>query len=138
MSRRHALAAAIAIAGLLAAAGAGAQTVYRCNNEYSRTPCPDGKALDPSDPTTAARRAEAARVARDEKQLGETMERDRHAAEAARPPPAAATLSPARPASAAPRKSKAKKRRKAPAHAAAERPDDFIVTVPKAAKKPAP
>jgi len=94
---RRAVAAALLLA---AAGGAAAQgAVYRCGNEYSRTPCSQGKVVDTeSSVRTTAQRAEAVQVAAAEKQLAEDMARDRRRAEAAVKPAAAGSLGPARPA----------------------------------------
>jgi hypothetical protein len=95
---------AIAAAMLLGVAGGAAaqSAVYRCGNEYSRTPCSQGKLVDTDNSArTAAQRAEAKRVAAAERQLAEDMARDRRRAEAAVKPAAAGSLGPARPAASA-------------------------------------
>ena len=92
---------AVTAALLLAVArGVAAQgAVYRCGNEYSRTPCSQGKVVDTeSSLRTPAQRAEAVQVASAEKQLAEDMARDRRRAEAAIKPAAAGSLGPVRPA----------------------------------------
>ena len=92
----------LAVAGGVAAQGA----VYRCGNEYSRTPCSQGKVVDTeSSLRTPAQRAEAVQVASAEKQLAEDMARDRRRAEAAVKPAAAGSLGPIRPAAPAAGKS---------------------------------
>src|SRR4029078_2481859 len=78
----HPAPAMLAIALLFSSGIAAAQTIYRCGNSYTRVPCPDGRALDVGDPRSAAQRAEGRRVAAAEKQLGDTMARDRRQAEA--------------------------------------------------------
>jgi len=93
----RAFAAALLLAAVGGAAAQGA--VYRCGNEYSRTPCSQGKVVDTeSAARTAAQRAEAVQVAAAEKQLAEDMARDRRRAEAAAKPAAAGSLGPTRPA----------------------------------------
>ncbi len=93
---------------------AGAQPVYRCGSEYSRTPCPSGggKIVDATDPRTAAQRAEARRIAADERRLAAEMRRDRLAEQKTIKPAGATSLSgptPATPASAAARHHKKKR-----------------------------
>ena len=86
--------------------GAQAQPVYRCGSVYSQTPCPQGKLVEATDPRTAAQRAEAKRVAADERKLAAEMRSDRLAEQAALKPAGAGSLSaptPAKPASAADR-----------------------------------
>ena len=128
------LAAALLL--LLAAGGVGAQgAIYRCGNEYSRSPCSQGKVIETeSSARTAAQRAEAVQVAVAEKQLAEDMARDRRRAEASIKPAAAGSLGPARPA--APDAAKAKsstagkgkdKSRKKGSGAEGE---DFVAVVP--------
>ena len=95
--------------------GANAQPVYRCGNEYSRSPCPQGKVVEASDPRTAAQRAEAQRMAADQQRRAADMRRERLAEQAAQRPASAASLSappaaPAKPASAGERRPPKKKR----------------------------
>ena len=102
----------IAAALLLAVAGGAAAqgAIYRCGNEYSRTPCSQGKLVETeSAARTAAQRDEAVRVAAAEKQLAEDMARDRRRAEAAIKPATAGSLGPARPVPAAAKTAKAGK-----------------------------
>lgn len=99
----------------LVGAGSQAQTIYRCGNEYTRIPCPQGKAVEATDPRTGAQRAEAMRVAADERRRAAEMRRERLADQAALKPASAASLSaapapPAKPASAAERRPSKKKR----------------------------
>ena len=123
-----------------AAAPATAQpTVYRCGNEYTRVPCSEGRVVDIQDSTTtAARRAEAARVLASEKRLAEDMARDRRLAEASIKPALAGCLGPQRKVAAAYAKPQPKaKKKKEPGKtrpAGGDR-DDFVAEVPKA-KKP--
>ena len=77
----------------LAAAGANAQTVYRCGNAYSESPCPQATAFDATDSRTPAQRADAQRVAAEEKQLGKQMEQERLASASAQKPARATSLS---------------------------------------------
>ena len=59
-----------------------AQT-YRCGNSYSATPCPDGTAIDSSDPrTTAQQKAAIASTQRQQAQAS-ALEKDRLKKEAA-------------------------------------------------------
>jgi hypothetical protein len=136
----------VVIGGVLAAAlcagSAGAQTIYRCGNEYTRIPCPDGRALETADTRSAAQRAEArALIAKDRRQAAE-MQRDRRRDEAATKPATASTLGPAGAASAtaagasAPKKPAAKKKRQK--LAAGEADKDFIAAVPPKKKASVP
>ena len=87
-----------AIAALLlaiAGVGAQAQTIYRCGNEYTRIPCPQGKILEATDSRTGAQRAEARRVAAEEESQAAAMKRERLAAQAAEKPALAGRIGPA-------------------------------------------
>ena len=66
----------------LAGAAAWAQTVYRCGNSYSQTPCPNAVALDVADPRTPAQRDEAAAAAARDAQTANALESSRLAEEA--------------------------------------------------------
>ncbi len=132
MSRRLLLGALL----LVGAGGASAQpTVYRCGNEYTRVPCVQGRVVEiDNSATTAARRAEAARVVASEKRLAEDMARDRRLAEAAIKPATAGSLSApkiAAPEAKASSKPKSKKKR---GKARSEEREDFIASVPKPKK----
>ena len=118
---------------LLAAAGSAlAQSViYRCGNEYSRTPCSLARVVDTRDAArTEAQRAEAARVAASEKQLAEDMARDRRRAEAAHRPAAAGSLGPARPAASASAKAPAAGKSKGKKKDSSAEGEDFVAQVP--------
>ena len=119
---------------LAAAGGAAAQSaVYRCGNEYSRTPCSQGKVVDTQNSArTAAQRAEAVRVAASEKQLAEDMARDRRRAEAANRPAAAGSLGPTRPAASATAKTSAagKGKNKGKKKGGGGDGEDFVADVP--------
>ena len=122
---------------VLAATGAGAQTVYRCGNEYSRVPCANGKSVDTGPSAGDARRsAEARQSASREHRLAEEMARDRRAREAALKPAMASSLGPApaaRPSTAASASMKPKKRAKAKMRVVDE--SDFVARVPKVKEK---
>ena len=99
----------------LVSAGSQAQTIYRCGNEYTRIPCPQGTAVEASDPRTGAQRAQAMSVTADERRRAAEMRRERLADQAALKPASAASLSaapapPAKPASAAEHRPSKKKR----------------------------
>ena len=86
---------------------AQAQTVYRCGNEYSQAPCPNGKPVDTADPRTPEQRAQAERLNASEARRTAEMRRERLAEQATQKPASAASLSAApaaQPASAAGRK----------------------------------
>ena len=99
----------------LVSAGSQAQTIYRCGNEYTRIPCPQGKIVEATDPRTGAQRSEAVRVATEDRRRAAEMRRERLADQAALKPASAASLGaapvpPAKPASAAERRPSKKKR----------------------------
>jgi hypothetical protein len=72
---------AAAVCLVVMACGVQAQPIYRCGTEYSRTPCPGGKLLESSDPRSAAQRAEAVRVAAQDRKKAAELERERRAQE---------------------------------------------------------
>jgi hypothetical protein len=118
---------------LAAAGGAGAQgAIYRCGNEYSRTPCSQGKVVETdSSVRTSEQRAEAVKVAAAERQLAEDMARDRRRAEAAFKPAGAGSLGPARPAAAATTKaSTGKGKDKGKKKKGSGAGEDFVAIVP--------
>jgi hypothetical protein len=123
----------IAAALLASAATASvAETVYRCGNVYSQSPCATGQALEVSDARGEAQRAEARRLAVAEQGLGDSMERRRLAAEARLKPALATNLGPATPRVTADKpKPKARKRRAAKATWA-----DEVVAVDPSTRKP--
>ena len=131
---RHAFALALAL--LLAAAGSAfAQSaVYRCGNEYTRSPCSQGAVIDTQNSArTAAQRAEALRVAAAERQLADDMERDRRRAQAANRPVPAVDLGPAKtapPQAKASAAGKSKKKKKG-----SDASEDFVAVAPKAKAK---
>ncbi len=88
--------------GLATLAAAQAQPVYRCGNEYTREPCPNGRLVEATDRRSSAQRAEAGRVAADERRLADDMRRERLAEQAAIKPALATSLSGSAPASAEP------------------------------------
>jgi hypothetical protein len=121
---------------LLAAAGnASAQpAVYRCGNEYTRTPCSQGTVVDTQNSArTAAQRTEATRVAAAERRLAEDMARDRRRAEAAIKPASAGSLGSVKPAASQAKASGLAKAKKKKSHPA-EESEDFVAVVPKAKK----
>ena len=124
------------VVGVLAFVGAAApaETIYRCGNDYTRTPCPSARAVEIDAGAGAAGQAEARQVAQREQRLADRMTSDRCADEAAHRPALAGSLGPApKPAANAPvaDKKPAKRRHKN------ARPDDdrdFVAAVPKAKK----
>jgi hypothetical protein len=66
----------------LATTATGAQPVYRCANAYSHSLCPAATLIDADDARTDAQRADARRLATDEKRLGQQMASERIAAQA--------------------------------------------------------
>ena len=79
----------VLLAGALPGLPALAQTVYRCGNVYSQTPCAGGVALDASDTRTPAQKAQADAAATQAAKSAGKMEKDRIALEranASKPP----------------------------------------------------
>lgn len=133
------IALAVALTAALVPASAGAQTIYRCGNEYTRVACPNGRALEAGDPRSAAQRAEARRLNAQEKHQAAEMEHDRRRSEAQATPALAASLGPAHAvASAATAASAPKKPTQKKKHRRLQAVDDrdsFIAKVPGSAKK---
>ncbi|HBH38196.1 MAG TPA: hypothetical protein DDX06_07415 [Curvibacter sp.] len=73
----------LAAAALACCAAAPAQTVYRCGNSYSQTPCPGGSTLDATDSRTPEQRKAHEASVRQEKRAGDTLEKTRLKEEAA-------------------------------------------------------
>ena len=71
------------IAALGFCAGLQAQTVYRCGNSYSQTPCPGGNAIDATDSRTPEQRKAHEASVKHEKRTGDTLEKARLKEEAA-------------------------------------------------------
>ena len=105
----------VVVLGAGLACASTAQTVYRCGNAYGPMACPEGRAIDADDARTNAQRAEALRLAADERRRGDDMERARLRREAAIRPALASALSlaPAPAATAAPTKKASPKSRQA-------------------------
>jgi hypothetical protein len=132
MSAR-ALLAALALA--LAGTAAPAETIYRCGNDYTRTPCPSARALEIDAGASAARQHEARQVALREERLAARTTSDRRADEAASRPALAGSLGPAtRPAANSAAKSDKKPAKKRRNSAAPDDDRDFIAAVPRAKK----
>ena len=112
---------------------AGAETIYRCGNEYTSVACTHATTLVVADAVTSEQRAEARDVARREKTLAAEMTRDRREQEALAKPALAGSLSAPR-AAAAPQAAK-KHAKKHDKKAAIDEQHDFVAAVPKA-KKP--
>lgn len=76
---------AIALAALLAAQAAAAQTVWRCSTDgrvgYADTPCPGGQAVAAADGRSAQERASAAQVLARDRALAERLRDERLAAQ---------------------------------------------------------
>ena len=127
----------VAVATLAAAASgaAGAETIYRCGNEYSDVACTHATTLVVADAVTPEQRAEARHVARRERTLAAEMTRDRREQEALMRPALAASLSAPRAAAAPPATAAKKHAKKHVNKAAVDEERDFVAVVPKA-KKP--
>ncbi|MES2227153.1 MAG: hypothetical protein V4540_05235 [Pseudomonadota bacterium] len=73
---------------------ASAQSIYRCGNSYSESPCAEGgRVVDATDTRSPAQLAEARRVAADERRFAAELRRDRLADEKALKPSGATSLS---------------------------------------------
>jgi hypothetical protein len=134
-TQAHRRLAAVAAAAALLASAAGAQTIFRCGDSYSQSPCADAKILEATPAPSAAQRSEAHAVAAREKLLALEMVQERHEREQAIRPAMAGSLGPAptaRAASAPPRGKKHASAKKRPAVDDSGR--DFIASVPKAKK----
>ena len=66
------------LALLLGCSAAAAQTVYRCGNSYSQTPCADARVVKTDDPRTEAQRTSAQQALVQDKALAREMEASRH------------------------------------------------------------
>ena len=121
----------VASLAALASAGAHADRIFRCGNEYTHVACKDATTLVVAGAVTPEQRAEARDVARREKTLAAEMTKDRREQEALAKPALAGSLSAPRPAAAPPAKKHAKKHAK---KAATDDERDFVATVPKAKK----
>jgi hypothetical protein len=76
---KQAAATCLLLAVTLPASSAG--PIYRCGSEYSQVPCAGGAALELSDPRSAAQRAEAKRIAAEDRRRASGLERERRAQE---------------------------------------------------------
>lgn len=122
------------LAALLTATPTSAQTVFRCGNSYSQTPCPAGATVDTADPRSAAQKSQTDAATRRDSRAADAMEkaRLREQAQVA----AASRLRPAASAASAPHgaASTAKHKRKTN-HRPEPRDDVFVAKVPPAQKK---
>lgn len=73
----------LAIATLSLCTGLQAETVYRCGNSYSQTPCPGGSAIDTTDQRTPEQRKAHEASVKQEKRAGDALEKTRLKEEAA-------------------------------------------------------
>jgi hypothetical protein len=126
---------AVATLAAVASGAAGAETIYRCGNEYTDVACTHATMLVVASPVTPERRAEARDVARREKTLAAEMTRDRREQEALAKPALAGSLSAPRAAAAPPATAAQKHAKKHVNKAAVDEERDFIAVVPKT-KKP--
>lgn len=83
MKPLHCSARAIALGLACFCTIAQAQTVYRCGNNYSYTPCPQGVIVNTADPRSPAQKAQTDQAAVDAKALSGQLEKTRQADEAA-------------------------------------------------------
>ena len=67
----------------LAALSAGAQSVYRCGNVYSPSSCPQARVVEVDDMRSEAQRSDAQLLAANDKRLGNELQRQRLARDAA-------------------------------------------------------
>lgn len=68
---------------LACCAVAEAETVYRCGNSYSQTPCPGGSTVDAADKRTPEQRKAHEASVKQEKRAGDSLEKTRLKEEAA-------------------------------------------------------
>jgi hypothetical protein len=61
---------------------ASAQTIYRCGNSYSQTPCANGLVVQAEDPRSEAQRTAAKEALAQDKQLAQELEASRQKEEA--------------------------------------------------------
>ncbi len=83
MNTLHCSARAIALGLACFCTIAQAQTVYRCGNNYSYTPCPQGVIVNTADPRSPSQQAQTDQAAVDTKALSGQLEKTRQADEAA-------------------------------------------------------
>ena len=114
---------------------AGAETIYRCGNEYTNVACAQATTFVVADAARPEQRAEARDVAQREKTLAAEMARDRREPETLVKPAHAASLSAPRAAAAPPATAAKKHAKKHNKKAAIDEERDYVATVPKA-KKP--
>ena len=118
----------------LASAGAAAETIFRCGDEYTNVACKDATTLIVAGAVSAEQRAEARDVARREKTLAAEMTRDRREQEALAKPALAGSLSAPRSAATPPART-TKHPKKQSKKAAVDDERGFVATVPRT-KKP--
>jgi hypothetical protein len=129
------LVAVCAVAVALASTAAGAETIYRCGNEYTNVACAEAKTIRVASSVTAEQRADAREVARRQKTLAAEMTRDRREQEALTKPALAGSLSaPPRTESHAPRTPSHKHPRRHDKKATLDDERDFLAAVPKTKK----
>jgi len=126
---------AFATLSALASGAVGAETIFRCGNEYSNVACAHPTTLVVAGAVTPEQRAEARDVARREKALAAEMTRDRREQEALAKPPIAGSLSAPRVAAAPSTTAVKKHARRHDKKAAIDEERDFVAAAPKA-KKP--
>ncbi len=68
---------AVLMAGATASLPAAAQTIWRCGDSYSQTPCPGGVAVPAADARSAGQRAQTMEAAQRDAKTGDAMEKDR-------------------------------------------------------------
>ena len=118
-----------------ASAGAAAETIFRCGNEYTNVACKDATTLVVVGAVTPEQRAEARDVARREKTLAAEMTRDRREQEALAKPALAGSLSASRSTAKPPAATTTKHAKKRNKKATVDEERDFVAAVPKT-KKP--
>ena len=67
----------------LAVLSASAQSVYRCGNVYSQSSCPHARVVEVDDMRSEAQRSDAQLLAANDKRLGNELQRERLARDAA-------------------------------------------------------
>jgi len=126
---------AVAIAAAALASAAGAQTIFRCGDSYSQSPCANAKVFEAIAAPSAAQRADAQAVAAREKLLALEMVQERREREQAIRPATAGSLGPTAPARAASAPPRGKKHASAKKRVAVDDPGhDFVASVPRTKK----
>ena len=78
---QHSVIATIFIVMFVSVSGLQAQTVYKCGNSYSQSPCPGAEAIQASDPRSPDQKLQAEAATRRDAQQAQFLEKQRLAQE---------------------------------------------------------